>query len=282
MRGRGMDHRSLKIQVFLSLIIGLSAALFGHRAEAGAADRRISTLRSLFATAPADYAHDGKAYDDFFGKADKQIQKEYESRWQFHEQQMQWASLSYRDEFFSIGSMDYYGRAPRESEVRAGFASQVFRLKVDSAIKEYLAAPERAKEFKAAKQTLDAINNVSIGVPGGSKQSGEFKLGYDVFNDSSRLEYVGAPIEWGIYHPSFLSSLSGAAKNVQITTRLSARPGQKLPGMHVSHALRSDNFRASLTKDLSSSVSSELGTTQPVRSNSATPRGYDVRFVYRF
>lgn len=235
----------------------------------------------------SDFEEQDKFYKEYFSKTDKQISDIYLSRWQYHDQQVPYAMTTWRHEHLSIGSLDYYSRAPHEKDVRQEFAEQVFRMRTDAGIRAFLynlKSPTLAKVAKSYQKTMDAIRSYPLRLSNKKdSKSGEFRIGYDVLSDSTKFEYVEGPVEAGLYHPALIGGfITHSRPGWEITTlNVSSNFGKEAPKATLSAPLSANTVEASLSKALSPSVSARLLTAKPLR-DQTQPHRYEASVAYTF
>lgn len=247
--------------------------------------------RPLFAMAgmetlyrPSHYQEETQFYQDYFAPFDRRIVKDYSDRWQYHETQINYyASTSWRFEHISPGSMN----GPYEASVREEFARQVLRQRIDAAIRKYFEAPERARDLKRARKALDETKNYKVSLssapPGTKEQRAEMRVGYDVFTDVSKIEYLQGPMQVGFYYPRFLNTLMGAPSSGEpLSMRLGADFGPSFPRTSLNYRLNGDSLETSFTKNLARNVDGQLLSAQPLRTRPNLYQTYEARVIFRF
>lgn len=246
-----------------------------------AEEQPVGTLGATFLK-PSPLAPEDAFYRRMFSKTDDGIYRQYQDRWSYHEMQIRYAATEWNYEHLSIGSLDFYGRAPYEGDVRREFAQQVLRVRLDSALRESLKGTEGARAVQKAQQAVDQIKNAPVVKVGGGEHPGEFRVGYDVLSDASKLEYVKG--EWlaGIYHPHLLSALTGQrAGQPDLSLRLSAAFKHPLPSASISYQPGTRLVEASLARQLSRTVATRVLSSTPT-SGGAAVSSYRVEVSYQF
>lgn len=270
--------RFLPALTALLLLVGLAATAAVHppgvleARSAGCAGKDCELLKR-----PSDWKDEDAVYKEYFSATDERVKTTYNDRWHYQEMQLPYASTSYHHEHLDIGSTNYYGHAPYEGDVRHDFAQQVVRLRVDSAIRTYFAPKERGGAIKSAQQTLTKLGNLPLKVSD-AKGGGEFRIGYDVFSNSSKLEYVQSGMQAGLYQSTFLGT---AGRFDAMTFRMTANPGLGLPSARLNYAMDGSVVEGGLSKPLSSSVTTDLISRHPVHSP-VIPHSYQLVVSYRF
>lgn len=248
------------------------------------------TRRPLFAMAgletlhrPSHYQEETQFYQDYFAPFDQRIVTDYSDRWQYHETQIHYASTSWRFEHISPGSMN----GPYEASVREEFARQVLRQRIDVAIRKYFEAPERARDLKRARKALDETKNYKVSLssapPGTKQQRAEIRVGYDVFTDVSKFEYLQGPMQVGFYYQRFLNTVMGApSSRAPLSMRLGADFGPNFPQASLNYRLNGDSFETSFTKNLARNVDGQLLSAQPLRTRPNLYPTYEARVIFWF
>lgn len=210
-----------------------------------------------------DHYRDGDfVYTEFFSSADDTIKREYMDRWSYHEQRIPYSLTSWKHEHLSIGSLDYFDRAPYEGTVRNDFAARVLRLRLHTALTQYLARPEHAV-LRHAERAMREMQSVSLGDrnPHDDDPPTELRYGYNLWEDCSRLEVATKATSFGISHPELLTQLTDGriGRNLQLWVRTET-------GLGVSTALvyhlTKNLFEAGLSRILAPGVVGDVSTSQ--------------------
>ncbi|MBI4402656.1 MAG: hypothetical protein HY537_00755 [Deltaproteobacteria bacterium] len=273
---RGYAHTQ-----YLILIAGI-AFLQSAFCESPYINRMPVSASLIFVQRPNGYHDSDYLYREYFQPLDHQIQLNYLDQWRYHDMQMPFASMAWKHEHLSVGTMDYYRHAPAEETVRKTFASAVLRLRFDAAIRSYVTAPGRAPELRRVHQAIENMRNVTINT-GGKGNGGEFRVGYDVFSDASKLEYSAGSLEAGLYYSEFLSSFSQLNRQMELMSmRLRAIVGGGLPTASFGYQLAGTALETGLSKPLSTSVEAQIVSVQPLRKEAAPPQSIECRLIYNF
>ena len=234
-----------------------------------------------FLKRPSDYKDDDAFYREYVAPSDARIAREYMDRWRYQEMQILYASTTWNYEHVSIGSQDVLGRGQYDGDVRRQFAQQVLRIRTDAMIRNYFAPNDRAAEIKSAQRALNSIKNVPLKISK-DEHGGEFHFGYDVFSDSTKLEYLQGPVQAGFYHPHLIGALTGSARKIDaLNLKMSARTGVGMPTANVSYSMNGAAIEGSLSEPLSPVVVAELVSRQPIR-DQTIQHSYGFRVTYRF
>lgn len=234
-----------------------------------------------FLNRPSDYKDEDAFYREYVAPTDAKIVRDYTDRWHYQEMQVLYASTTWNYEHVSIGSQDFLGQGQYDGFVRGQFAQQVLRIRGDAMIRAYFAPNDRAADVKTAQRALNSIKSVPLRVSS-DKQGGEFHFGYDVFTDSSKLEYTQGSVQAGLYHPHLFGAFTGAAGKLDaLNLKMSAHTGVGLPTANLSYYMNGSAIEGSVSEPLSPVVLAELVSRQPLRDQTIT-HTVGVRVTYRF
>lgn len=240
----------------------------------------VGTLNSIF-FAPSPLPPKDALYLRLFAATDAGVYRQYQDRWSYHEMQIPYAATEWNHEHLTIGTLDFFGRAPYEGDVRHDFAQQVLRVRLDAALRELTKDTEGAKTMARAQKAVDSVKNMPIKVGGGS-HPGEFHIGYDVLSDASKFEYVKGPWLAGVYHPHLISALTGqrAGQN-DLSLRVTASLANPLPSASIGYQPGNTVMELSLSRALSRSVNTRILSSTPTVSN-GTICQYRAEVSYSF
>lgn len=270
-----------KIVTLTILCVSLSNV---HAREASLAGKVKPLPKHLFAQR-SQFEEQDSFYKTFIAKTDNQVTEMYKSRWWYHETQENYGLTATTDEHINFASTNNFGKGEKESDLRSGLATQVLRMRIDAGIRAALAEvknPKIQKAQKGIKQAMDTMNNYPLRLsskPG--SRAGEFRLGYDVLSDSSKIEYAQGLVEAGVYHPKF-SGLVTQQQSLEIANlSVGTNFGGTAPKATLSMPLHRNSVEASLSKPLSDVVNARLTTGQPLRDQSVAHR-YEAQIAYSF
>ena len=234
---------------------------------------------TIFREAPRFMGDDG-LYRDHFERLDGTIAKLYEDRWGYHDKKVAASPTEWNGEHFTIGTMDTYGNAPKERDVRAQFAIQVFRLRTDQAVKDLLASHYVPTPLKQAGAALEKVKSYTIPVSA-EKDSGQFRVGYDPLSDNSKVEYESSRLKGGVYYPRLLGSLMGGGMN-QLRVSLQGNLGQGKSSASLTYHLAASRVEAGIAQPISSMWSANLASRISLHADDPAGMTYNLSFTYRF
>ena len=233
---------------------------------------------------PSPLSGEDDFYRDYFSSNDNRIARAYLDRWSFHNQQRTAGWSAGDPRHVDIGSLDFYNNAPREVDVRRGFAEQVLRIRFDYALRAYFRPDGRGTGIKNAEKALNSLRNqaVKLSSSPSNRSTGELRFGYDVFTDFSKIEFVGGTIEGGLYHTFLLSAMAGARSNGRpVYAQVVAKPGPGLPVPSLRYRFDNRTIEASVAKQITSNVTGAVVSTQPTLNN-GVETSYGMTLSYRF
>lgn len=232
-----------------------------------------------------DFEEVDSFYRDFFGKLDPEIEQSYKNRFWYHETQVNYGLPWWRREVIGFASVEGFGRGPFEGDVRKDMATQVFRMRVDAGVRAALYKiknPSIVKATKTFQNTMSQINNYPLRLSSkpGSK-AGEFRIGYDVLSDNSKIEYVQGIVEGGLYHPQLFGFVTRQKSWDIANLSLSTNIGNAYPKATLSLPLHQNTIGGTVSKSLSETVSASVRTDQPLKDQNQ-PHSYYAEVAYRF
>jgi hypothetical protein len=174
----------------------------------------------------------------------------------------------------------FVSMALTEDSSRRNFASQVFRLRMQSAITAYTKSPDRPAGVARTGRALETLKNVSMSVGEGAS-SNQFLIAYDVLADASKVEYRTQYLDSGIYSPHTLSTLMGQQGVAGAGLTITGRMGIRKPTASISYALDGSMVQTTVTQGLSRSLSSSVTSTQPLPGSAVSP-SVQLSFGYQF
>jgi len=230
------------------------------------------------ASRPIDYRDGDWIYREYFNGKDDYFSKIYRDRWNYHEAKVPFAGVDWRGEHLAIGSLDYFDRAPNESEVRHHFAEEVLRIRVDDAIRKYLEKEDRAPGLKRASRTIQRAKNYRlIKTEDHDEIPTELILGYDVLTDRSRFEYLYGPLSAGVSHPRLISSLAGARREVLVHFASDPMP-ELIPNSRVNYYVGDRRIEVVFNRHLSERMVTSLTTSRTI--DFQMPWSYKFEITY--
>lgn len=218
---------------------------------------------------PADHV-----YKTYFESLDSRITLLYQAQWQNHDQNLPFRSTSWRGEFISNSAQS----GTYDWEARQQFAHQVFRMRVDQGIREAAKTLKHSHFVAKAQSALEALKEVSVPVSSDPKKSSaQLRMGYDLITDSSKIEYVGGVIDMGVYKSAFLADPGNSQRTLM---NVSSDLGPELGRASLSVPFSAETIQASLSKQLSPSISTSLSSTQPLKTKQES--SYQWQLAYSF
>lgn len=233
---------------------------------------------------PSPLPKDEEFYKDYVSSLDDKIVRDYQDRWGYHNMQMAWMMSVGNDiRHVNIGSLGaYYDGAPREEDVRRNFAEQVLRMRLDMAMRTYFRPKDRGEALKKTEAALNAIKNKRVTLTSDNQAVAEVRMGYDVFTDFAKVEYVHGAFQSGFYHSFFLAALTGTRSNGRpVFLQAAVTPGGGLPTPSLRYRLDTSAGEAALSRQLSRSVAASLSTTYPLLDNGVA-KSYNISVSYSF
>jgi hypothetical protein len=221
-------------------------------------------------------------YREFVAGGDARVEREYQDRWAYQEKEMPYAGIRNGNEHVTLGTTETFGHGPYEGDVRRQFADRVLRIRTDAAIRAYFAPKDRAGGLKSAKQAIDKVKSVPMKL-GGGENPGQIYMGYDLFTDASKLEYVKGSLRTGFYHAHLFSALTGRQNNKldSLSWQVSASVGQGLPSTNLIYALNGSAIEGSIGQQLSRTVTASIYSRHPVQ-DQTIPHSYQFTIGYSF
>lgn len=215
-------------------------------------------------------------YNAYFGGVDNKIAILYQEQWGHHEQTLPFRSSSWRGEF--ISNTVASGASTYDWEERQRFARQVFRMRIDQGVREYLKTIKQSEFVTKAQGAIESLQNVSIA--SASEDSGpkaQLRMGYDLLSDSSKLEYVGGVVDLGVYKNGMLGNLSDTRSTLMTMTK---DLGTNLGKASVTVPLSAEHIQTSLSKQLTPTVATSLSSTQPLKSKQDSSYYLNMSFSF--
>jgi len=266
----------LFVTVFFVLIT--PAFLFSEVGRNRELTRLAISERESFTARPSNFRDSEHFYQSYFTASDSQILNQYVERWQYQEMQIPFALTSWNYEHLSVlsgpsGSSLYEGDARRE------FANHALKIRLTRAVEAYLASPERPAGIRKAGSAIHSFRALQVSSATGN--SGKLKLAYDIFTDSSKVEYFSPRFEWGVYHSRLLSSLVGANPFEGMAVRMKTKLNGGLPSLMLHCPLNGSQFESGLEKSLSKRLDAIFMSSHPL-GDASVPRAYHLTFLLRF
>lgn len=215
-------------------------------------------------------------YRSYFEGVDGRITTLYQDQFSQHEQNLQFRSSSWRGEFISNSISS--GGVQYDWQVREQFARQVFRMRVDQGIRETLKTLRQSPAIAKAQGAIESLQNMSVPVSSSNgRPAGQLRMGYDLYSDSSKVEYVGGTVDLGVYKNGLLSSPG----NMQATLmNVSSDLGASVGRGSLSMPLSGDNIQASISRQISKSVSTSISSTQPLKARQDSSYYWQMAFSF--
>ncbi len=185
-----------------------------------------------------------------------------------------------------------------ETQNRKDLAHKVLRERMDNFAKAEIIERLNSYLIKSGKFNSTAITNLqdkmekikdielfSSGEKTHSlskKTSYTVKMGFDFRNSHSKLEYVEKDLELGLYHSRTLSTLTGRESFTQnLSLRLNKKWEERNLKASFDLPLTMPYYTASLSQDLSTSVSSSISAQAPLRGTNLA-RKFEIRIAFLF
>jgi hypothetical protein len=150
-------------------------------------------------------------------------------------------------------------------------------MRIDQGVREYLKNMKQSETLAKAQGAIEALQNVSISSSEESGSKAQLRLGYDLFSDSSKLEYVGGIVDFGVYKNRMLSNpTDGSSAQMTVTKDL----GEDVGRASVTVPLSAENIQTSISKQLSSTVATSLSSTQPLKTRQDSSYYWNVAFSF--
>ncbi len=219
---------------------------------------------------PLDHVSSESIYNKYFANKDIEIRRLFVDIWPCNE------SFSTGNNPFSCFNTDFDNQG-LETEKRRIFAERVLRLRIDSALRQYINSSIAPRELKNAHSILDNARNRTIKLSE-TPNSAVIKLGYDVINNTSKIEYINNRFLIGLYHSSFLGNLSN--KNFAFL-KISHQFLEYLGIATIVIPMSTNYLEFGISKKLSSSVEGRIITIQSLR-NRSTQNHYIIGFTHQF
>ncbi|NBX91724.1 MAG: hypothetical protein EB078_07205 [Proteobacteria bacterium] len=216
----------------------------------------------------------GSVYQNYFEGIDGQITLMYQNQWNQQEQTLPFRATSWRGEFISNSAQP----GTYDWEAREQFARQVFRMRLEQGIKEYSKSLKRSNFISKAQGAIDALKDVSVPVSTkDGKPSAQLRLGYDFITDNSKLEYVGGVVDLGIYKSASLAEPGNTSRTLM---NISSDLGADIGRASVSVPLNAENIQASVTRQLSPTLSTSVSSIHGLKESQDTT--YRWQLAYSF
>ncbi|MFM8268754.1 MAG: hypothetical protein ACKN9V_01085 [Pseudomonadota bacterium] len=201
----------------------------------------------------------GALYNNYFGSLDNKIATIY------HEQWVQNSSTP-------------FAGANNDVESREVFAKQVFRMRIDQGVREYLKTLKPTNFVAQTQGALSALQNVSI-LSNSSAQSSkaQLRMGFDLISDSTKLEYVGGTVDFGIYKNGILAK-SAASNNTVMTVTKDLGPSVGRASVVVP--LTAEQIQTSISKQLSPSIATSVSSSHPLKPRQDSSYYWNVAFSF--
>lgn len=221
-----------------------------------------------------------KFYRDYLAGADEAIRLTYFDRWQFHEMQSTYHQPHSSDVHMDIATFTLSDVGPQEAQVRAEFARTAFRMRLDALFRKFLTT-DKGRTIRQAQAVLNNLKAQSVRVSEAA-EAAEIRLGYDVISDSSRLEWIKGSAGAGLYHGTFLRSLTGGAPLTQaLGFNAWKNFNNGLPSASLGYVFGGKYLQGGLAKSLSPVVRTELLAVKPTENN-GVPDSVLLRMTYTF
>lgn len=202
------------------------------------------------------------------------------------------AEVSFYDKCFSKSDQIIYSQYLDQgvSIYSTGMANSVLRTRFRAWVDEVAATSEGFQTFKKAEQAVQALNSMEVHKENKTSPSHEaattveekWVFGYDIFSDSTHIEYQKGAFRAGLYHSALFGSIMNSLSFLDLLTlRMTTELGPELPVAFFSYRWNSYVFVTGISQKLSSIVATEISTSQPFL-GSANPSVYQIKFVFNF
>lgn len=140
--------------------------------------------------------------------------------------------------------------------------------------------------IKTFEEKLDQANNIPLfespAINGSQRKSCSVRVGINLKNSNSKLEYIDENMEVGLYHHRTLSAIFGQEP---LTDNLIFRANKRWQEQQLKASIdipvTAPYYRASLSRELSHSVSSTLSAQAPLR-DSQVVKKLEINFAFVF
>jgi hypothetical protein len=229
---------------------------------------------------PEHLLTDEQYYQKYIGKNDEKIRSLYLSEWEHQDKELS-KSPNTTASYHITPGFDPIPR--REDKLRFALAQNALRVRLDTMINSYAADIKDFKGVTEVRQvqqvlqnTLEKVKNQSLRISENNERAGEFRMGYDVITDNSKIEYVKGPVEGGLYHPALVGAITGS------------KPKFDIASLSLNTNLGSDNPRAGLSLPLHrrwvvTTLEKQLAPTLRAGFSKETPlKAPAYEHIYRF
>jgi hypothetical protein len=172
-----------------------------------------------------------------------------------------------------------------ETSNRNNLANRVLRGRLDHFLKTQLAQCNRS-ELSLVQKKIETANDVALFSseaqnPSSNKKTfSTLKVGFDIRNEHSKIEYLEEDLEVGLYHSRTLSALSGKepfSDNLNVSLNKKWDEHKLKASLNFPFSL--PYYTASLSRDFSASFSSTLSAQAPLK---GTDQGKKVELKISF
>lgn len=199
-----------------------------------------------------------------------------------------YSEVSFYEKCFSKSDqsiyLQYLEQGPRI--YTQSLANSVLKTRVKAWFDELSTTSEGFQAIKKAEHALQAINDMEVHNQNPTEVSKEAEekwvFGYDIFSDSTRIEYQRGSFRAGLYHAAFFGAIVNSLSFLDLLTlRMTTELGPQSPVAFLSYRWNSYAVVTGISQRLSNMVSTELSTTQPFIRN-LNPSVYEIKFVFNF
>jgi len=226
-------------------------------------------------TKPQSREPEDNLYQTYFGGIDNRIALLYKDQWGQQEQSLPFRASSWRGEYItnSVNS----GTTTYDWQERQKFAAQVFRMRIDQGVREYLKNFKQSATLAKAQGAIASLQNVALTSSKETGSKAQIRLGYDLFTDSSKLEYVGGAVDLGVYKNRMVANpTDGSSALMTMTKDLGSSVGRA----SVTVPLSADHVQTSISKQLSATIATSLSSTQPLKARHDSSYYWNVAFSF--
>lgn len=174
-----------------------------------------------------------------------------------------------------------------ETSNRNHLANRVLRGRMDHFLKTQMAQCNRP-DFDLVQKKIDKVNDVELFSSDSQNPSSDkktfstLKVGIDLRNEHSKIEYLEEDFELGLYHSRTLSALSGKepfSDNLRVSLNKKWEE-QKLKA-YLNFPFSLPYYMASISRDFSASFSSTLSAQAPLKGTDQAKK-VELKFSFLF
>ena len=248
----GVDRVAVRIFILIFSMLITSPAL----AKKVTKPKKRNPVPKALYQRPTHLLTDDQFYSKYFGKNDSSLKESYKAP----------------------------EALPASEEGRESLANGVLRNRLRNTFETYLREMKPPKSVTRVQRTLEKAKNYAIPVGGKSSggSSGRFVVGYDIFTDQSKFEYLGGVFETGVYHSNFSRAFVGqddrwSSAYLNVNTNI----GVAAPRAEFSYPFSGEFLQTTVKKRLSESMEAAVSKKQPIHMPDYQ-HFYEFRLQYNF